>query len=313
MKDWKSDLLAIKGLTPKQNEVKPPETKISNNHVVMTASSIKPIELERKILALIRRIEALASSLSKVEPYPLVKGNSKKINQYQNEIKILKNEFATLSYKFKPSLVSGARVPNTNALLIKMKDELLQREAHYQNQLLREQQLEHEKKNNERQLKLDKERAEAEKRNQVKEQEQRELENKKQLLSKQAIAMIKKYDIIKCDGCNYGNVVVACDKCFGTKRLSKARKDVITERFSCGNLKPNCQFCGGLGVFSKQKEGLTYECDACTNGKQLESCKRCQGTGLYVSIYDTGSRKKVFESLESNQGLVEVIQKKLRK
>ncbi|MBT8610188.1 hypothetical protein G6660_09080 [Polynucleobacter paneuropaeus] len=313
MKDWKSDLLAIKELTPKQNEIKPPETKISNNHVVMTASSIKPIELERKILALIRRIEALASSLSKVAPYPLVKGNSKKIKQYQNEIKILKDEFATLSYKFKPSLVSGARVPNTNALLIEMKDELLQREARYQNQLLREQQLEHEKMNNERQLKLEKERAEAEKRNRVKEQKQKELENKKELLSKKADALIKQCDIIKCDGCNYGNIVVPCDKCFGTKRLSHARKGIITERFSCGNLKPNCQFCGGLGVFSKQKEGLTYECDACTNGKQLESCKSCKGTGLYISMHGRRSKKKIAESLELTKDLIEVIQKKLGK
>lgn len=313
MKDWKSDLLAIRQVTPQKKEINSSQESSSQDLGVIPASLIKPLEIERKILGLIGRIEALTVSLSKIIHLPLVSGNSKKIKQYQRELKILKEEFTLLCYKFKPSLISGTKIPNTNALIIEMKNELQLRDSRYQNLLIAEQQSEHKRLNNERQLKLDKERAELIKREEAEERKQIEAEKKKKILINKAQELIKEHKISFCDECNLGNIVVSCDKCFGTKRLSQARKGIITERFHCDNLKPSCQFCGGLGVFSKQKEGLTYECDACTNGKKLQPCKTCKGTGLSIKKDAAIPKIVILESLESDKNLSTEIQKILGK
>lgn len=309
MKDWKSDLLEIKIKAPLKNEVQLPEKSSANKTISTKAASIKPIETEKKILGLIRHIESLTASLLKIAPFPLVKGNSKQIKQYQREIKILKEEFTSLSYKFKPSLVNGTKVLNTNALIIEMKNELQERDTRYQKLLIAEQQLEHERQNNERELRLEKERIKNKEEDKEEERKQKEQAKNKELLSEKALSIIKKYDVSRCASCKYGDIVIPCDKCLGTRRLSQARKGFITERFHCSNLKPNCQFCGGLGVFSKQKEGLTYECDDCTNGKKIKSCKICRGTGLSIKNDGAIPMKEVIESLESNKDLTAEIQK----
>lgn len=309
MKDWKSDLLAIKLEKPNKTEIQLSELSSSIDKANIPSSSIKPLELERRILNLIRRIEGLSDSLSKIADFPLAKGNSKQIKKYKNEINLLKDEFTKLAYKFKPSLVSGTKVPNTNALIIEMKNELQQRDTRYQKLLIAEQQAEHERLNNERELKREKERAEAIKKEKAEERKLKAAEKKKELLINKAQAHIKEYKITLCIECKNGSIVVPCDKCHGTKRLSQARMGIITERFSCGNLKPNCQFCGGLGVFSKQKEALTYECDVCTNGKKLQPCKTCKGTGITINKDGAIPQKELLEQLQSNSSLVKEIQK----
>ncbi len=294
MKDWKSDLLAIKVQSPAQDEKIQTARKIEAKPATAQASFIKPLEIEKKILGTIRRIEALTISLSKIAPLPLVKGNSKLIKQHQNEIKLLKEEFATLSYKFKPSLISGSKVPNTNALLIEMKSELLQREDRYQKTLLTELKIEHEKSNKERELKL--------------EEERKEKLRLKELLTKKALSIVKEYDISKCNKCTAGYVTSLCNECFGTQRLSQPRKGLITERFTCGNLKPNCPFCGGLGFGSRQKEGLTYECGKCTNGKQVNLCKSCKGSQLHLGKMSASTLEEMLDGLESDSKLIQEIQ-----
>lgn len=313
MKDWKSDLLALKIITPEKIEATTPKKVTSKDAKTIAASFIKPLEVERKILSLIKHIEALSGSLAKIAPFPLVKGNSKQIKQYQKDIKILKEEFTSLCYKFKPSLVSGTKVHNTNALIIEMKYELQQRDARYQKLLIKEQQSEHERLNNELQLKLENERAEARKKEKAEERKQKVIEKNKKILISKAQAFIKEFKIIFCNECNKGNVIVPCNKCHGTKRLSQARKGIISERFYCDNLKPSCQFCGGLGIFSKHKEGLTYECDACTNGKKVKPCKTCKGTGLTTKGDGSIPKNEVLNNLESNKVLASAIQKLIGK
>jgi hypothetical protein len=309
MKDWKTDLLGIKIKASLQNEVKSSHKSPVERTAATKASSIRPIEIEKKILAIIGHIESLTTSLTKIAPYPLVKGNSKKIKHYQREIKILKEEFTTLCYKFRPSLISSAKIQNTNALLIEMKNELQERDARYQKMLIAEQQLQHEKLNTERKLRLDKERAEAKAREEDEERKQKWLKEKKKILSKNALSLIKEYGLHRCEDCKDGKISVLCQKCSGTRRLSKAIKGTITERFQCGNLKPNCNFCFGTGFFSKQKEGLTYECNACSYGKNIELCKTCKGLGILINRESTIPKNDILKSLESSKELVAEIQK----
>jgi hypothetical protein len=295
MKDWKSDLLAIKNL-PEQND-----KSLHDNHrpeektKASSSTFIKPLELEKKILLIIRKIESLNTSLEEVSPFPLVKGNSKKIKQYQNEIKQLKTEFTNLSYKFKPSLISGNKVPNTNALIIEMKHELLEREDRYQKMLLDEISIERERKQKEQELLL--------------EEEKKERQRVKDVLTKKALSIIKEYKIDICNKCSDGSIYSLCDDCFGTKRLSTPREGLITERFSCANLKPTCQFCGGLGFFSKQKKGMTYECNKCVDGKIKSQCPSCMGAQISIHAKGTISKPDLLNELKSNLEILKEIQK----
>lgn len=294
MKDWKADLLAIKNLPEQNDKILHQKDKPEEKTKASSSTLIKPLELEKKILLIIRKIESLNASLEEITPFPLVKGNSKKIKQYQNEIKQLKTEFANLSYRFKPSLISGNKAPNTNALIIEMKSELLEREDRYQKMLLDEISIERERKQKEQELAL--------------EEERKERQRLKDALTKKALSIIKEYKIDVCSKCSDGSIYSICDDCFGTRRLSTPREGLITERFSCANLKPTCQFCGGLGFFSKQKKGMTYECNKCVNGKIKSECPACIGTQLSIHAQGALSKTDLLNEFKSNVEILKEIQ-----
>lgn len=299
MKDWKADLLSIKAksnnkASPVKNTSVTTVTFSPNPNIALSAQ-LEPIEI--KILQLIRNIEGLNINLEKVAPYPLVKGNSKLIKKYQQDIKVLKTQATELIFKLKPYLLSGTKLPNTNALLIETKDELISKEEKYQNALLAQGRIKLEKDNQERIKRLA-----------VEEASKKERQDQ---LRKKALSAIKEFDIHTCNKCDDGYILITCPECTGTGRTSSAHKGVIVERFICGNLRPNCEICGGLGFFSKEKEVMTYECNACSGGKSLIRCKTCGGTKLMAGNGNSFPKCGFTSILKSEQELIDEIKSHL--
>ena len=277
MKDWKAELIAIKGKSsPDHAQEHPKEnaSKAIKKSVPVTAETIRPLEIERRILQLIQNIEELTISLNEIAPFPLVKGNSRQIKRYVNEIKLSKSEAIELIYQFKPSLLIGTKVPNTNALLIEMKGELLEREKQR-----------HEKEAAEKELLL-----------------QEEAEQKK-ILMKEVLNVIKECDIQVCKRCDEGKILVRCGACHGTGRLDSAYKDVISVRISCGNLKPNCQLCFGTGIYSKTQQAMNYQCKKCFSGKIRIPCGICKGIQLIPANKNTNKSEWFLKLMASEPEL----------
>lgn len=299
MKDWKADLLSIKAKSNKaatsvEKNTAIPAAFLPNPKIALSAQ-LEPIEI--KILQIIRNIEGLSINLEKVAPYPLVKGNSKLIKKYQQDIKLLKTQATELIFKRNPSLLSGTKLPNTNALLIETKDELLSKEERYQNALLAQGRLKIEKDNQERTKRLALEEASK--------------KEKQDQLRKKALRAIEEFDIHTCNKCDDGYILITCPECAGTGRTASAHKGVIVERFTCGNLRPNCEICGGLGFFSKEKDVMTYECNTCSGGKSLIPCKTCGGTKLMAGKGNSFPKSRFTSILKSEQELISEIKSQL--
>ena len=306
MKDWKAELIAIKGKSsPDHAQEHPKEnaSKAIKKSVPVTAETIRPLEIERRILQLIQNIEELTISLNEIAPFPLVKGNSRQIKRYVNEIKLSKSEAIELIYQFKPSLLIGTKVPNTNALLIEMKGELLERDYLYQKMLLVEERVKSEKENKERELFLEKEKQRHEKEAAEKELLLQEEAEQKKILMKEVLNVIKECDIQVCKRCDEGKILVRCGACHGTGRLDSAYKDVISVRISCGNLKPNCQLCFGTGIYSKTQQAMNYQCKKCFSGKIRIPCGICKGIQLIPANKNTNKSEWFLKLMASEPEL----------
>ena len=296
MKDWKSELSEIKIRSPESRVGNAPTKEQEKQNIQpLISESIKPTLAATKILTIILKIESLNIRLGEILPFALIKGNSKKIKQFQNEINILKNEFTSLAYKYKPSLISGSKVPNTNALIIQMKSELMQSESRYQKMLMKEISEERKKKQIESEVRV--------------EEEKRELQKQKDALTQKALSLTKEFKIEVCVKCKDGESLMVCDKCDGTGLLNESRKEIVTiERFSCSNLKPNCEYCGGTGFGRRQGEILTFKCDKCVNGECYGPCKACKGTKLSFHAKGKLAVSELLDELMSNQDLLKNVQ-----
>ena len=295
MKDWKSELSKLKS-----NSI--PNRKQSSNKSELISSVDPTVSLysqllpnEKLILERSRRISSMIEKLEKLSLIPLEKGNAKLIKNFQQELKKIKAETVDLIYKTMPHLLKGNKLPNSNALLIEVQAELIEKDNRYQAALRAQANLKFEKEDRERQIRLQKERE--------------EYELNKSIIEKKITAAVKKFDLQICQECNDGQVLTTCLTCFGSGRVDKPYKSTVTERFACGNLRPNCEKCGGLGVYSLEREALTYQCPDCSGGKLFMKCEFCLGSKLVAGQSKAISKNKFTDFLESNQSILGDIKK----
>lgn len=299
MKDWKSELSKLKNNSTLDRSKKSTESELISRIDPTISLHSQLLPNEKIILERSKRISLMTEKLEKLSLKPLEKGNAKLIKNFQQELQKIKVETVNLIYKTMPHLLKGNKLPNSNALLIEVQTELIEKDNRYQAALRAQANIKFEKEDRERQIRLQK--------------ESEEVELKKVTIEKKIFAAVKKYDLQICQECNDGQILTTCSTCFGSGRVDKPYKSTVVERFTCGNLRPNCEKCGGLGVYSLEREALTYQCPDCSGGKLFMKCEFCLGSRLIAGKSKGISKNKFKDFLDSHQSILTDIKKFLLK
>lgn len=298
MEDWQKKLSAAREKLKQRGDRA--ETPIEYATNGTTGEKTEILELnnrERKILDSIYEIETLEFSLAKLHDSPLVAGSSRAMTNYKKAIATSSANLKNLIAIARPNSVATSQDNEFITLVSHLRSTLEKNKDRFEKEKIRIEKIKEATRKTARLLEIKKEMALSKK------IENKEKQTKTALL-KFSKATIKQYKITKCDECNEGRKIEICYTCGGTGQ-SAAHNKTITESMVCRNLRPNCPFCAGTGMFFKELTVTSIRCATCIRGKVLSICPTCNGTTLKAKN-DT-ERYRFFQLINQDERLQNII------